>query len=477
MSNFDPGSILKQLLGNSGFGALGQIASFVGVIAYTQLVPRSVLGSYFLLVAVLQIASFVGVTGVSTDITRRLNKEDTPGRTLSTATVFTLGVTVVLVIAAVIASPIIDSYVGNGFNRWLAVLLPVTVFALLSRSVLQGEQKNARAAGLVAAQRVTTYAVGSGSLLAGLAPAVALGGALFCGRLLVLVAGIVMVDVSLAGLPTVGDLRRLAGRALDLTAAGLGNLGQEWVDTFLIGVFLTPGAVALYEIAWRLSAVGLLVTNPVVSVLYPRFAAAVDAGNHGEIRAVVRTAVVYLSAPMLALFAGAVAVGPDLITVLYGRGYAGAYVPLVVLLAGRLPYSLYRLMTVLSYSYDRDRGVTRASLAAGLLNAVVNVLLIPLIGILGAAVASVVSFAVLAVLLFRLVADRMHYPSVGQSIPSVIAAAVMFVAVRLVGRVLPTTLLSVLATVVIGATLFTAVFVLVSPALRRDLMTLVGGRR
>ncbi|WP_324665345.1 oligosaccharide flippase family protein [Haloarcula sediminis] len=477
MSRFSDRSIAKQILGNGGFGAVGQVASFVGVIAYTQLVPQAVLGSYFLLVAVLRITSFVGATGVSTDITRRLNQSTTPGRALTTATVFALAVTGVLVPVTVLADPLVTGYVDNGFGRWLVVLLPVTVFALFARAVLQGEQKNTRAAGLVAAQRVTTYGIGSGAVLAGFETSIALAGGLLCGRLLVLGGGVAMIDVSPTGRPTIGELRALASRAATLTAASLGHLGQEWTDTLLIGAFLTPDAVALYEIAWRLSAVGLLVTNPVVSVLYPRFAEAAGAENHGEIGAYAKKAVFYLSAPMIALFAGAVALGPELVTVLYGVDYAGAFVPLLVLLAGRLPYSVARITTVVSYSYDRDRGVTTASVGAGLFNGLVNALLIPLVGIVGAAVGSLLSFTLLALLLFRLVADRVPYPSVTQFAPSVVAAGVMLIAVRVVAVRLPATLPSLLGSVALGGALFVAVFVLVSPRAKSDVRSLVDGGR
>lgn len=477
MSVFSDRTIAKQILGNGGFGAVGQIASFLGVIAYTQLVAQSVLGSYFLLIAVLQITTFMSSRGISTDITRRISKSETPGEELTTAGVFTLGVSGLVVVLAVLTEPILSTYIGNGFSHWLAVLLPATIFALLTKSVLQGEQKNTRAAALVAIKRVGTYTIGSGAVLIGLEPAVALVGGLLFGHLLVIGGGIAMIDVSPMGRPTARDLHRLAGRAANLTAASLGNLGQEWTDTLLIGTFLTPDAVALYEIAWRLSAVGLLVTNPIVSVLYPRFAEAVGSENHDEIRAYVQKALSYLSGPMIALFAGAVALGPKLVTVLYGAAYAGAYVPLLVLLAGRLPYSFARITTVVSYSYDRDRGVTRVSVAAGVLNAVVNALLIPIIGIVGAAVGSLLSFTVLAIFLFRLVADRVRYPSATQFAPSVVAAGVMLVVVRLVTGRLPGSLLSLLGSVALGGALFAVVFVLVSPDVKSDIGSFVYGSR
>jgi O-antigen/teichoic acid export membrane protein len=473
MAGFSNRSIAKQILGNGGFGAVGQVTSFLGVIAYTQLMPQSILGSYFLLVAVLLITTSVCCNGVSNDITRRISKSATPGKELTIAGVFTVGVTVFTVILAVLIEPVLSAYIGNGFAGWLAILLPITIFAQLVQSVLEGEQKNTRVAALVTTKRIGMYTVGSGGVLSGFEPSIALVGGLIFGNILIIGSGITMIDVSPTGRPTVKELRQLLYRAANLTVVSLGNLGQEWVDTLLIGVFLTPDAVALYEVAWRLSAIGLLVTNPIVSVLYPRFAEAVEAKNHNEIPAYVQKALLYLSASMIALFAGAVALGPELVTVLYGGSYASAYVPLLVLLAGRLPYSFARITTVVSFSYDRDRGVTRASVVAGLFNAIINVFVIPLIGIVGAAVGSLLSFTVLAFLLFWQVADDVHYPSAPQLGSIIIAAGVMLIMVRLISNRLPATLPSLLGLVALGGTLFAALFVLLNSSVKSDMSTLL----
>lgn len=469
MSEFSSRTIAKQVLGTGGSQAAGQLASFLGVIAYTQLLSPGILGSYFLLVAVLQITSFLGATGVSSDITRRLNQSETPEWELTNAVYFTAIVTSVLTVGAYLAQPIIASYVRNQLGIFLVLVLPLNIFALLTGAVLRGEQKNTSAETMSALQRVAMYTIGSLALLTGVEPRLALVGGLLSGRLLELGGGLLLVDSYPTGTPQLSELGQLASRVARLTAAGTGHLSQQWLDTLLIGVFLTPAVVAVYEVAWRLSAVGLLVTNGVASVLYPRFAEAASADNRAAINRYANRAFFYVSSPMVALVAGALALGPALITALYGADYVGAFLPLLVLLIGRLPYSLARITTMLSYSYNLDTGVAKASITAALVNAGLNVVLIPLIGITGAALGSLLSYTVLAVLLFGLVSNRVDYPQFTQFLPSIVAAGVMFGFISSLVDLLPTTPPVIVALVAVGATLFSGTLLVSSPAVRADL--------
>jgi O-antigen/teichoic acid export membrane protein len=231
--------------------------------------------------------------------------------------------------------------------------------------------------------------------------------------------------------------------------------------------------VAIYEVAWRLSAVGLTATNAVASVFYPRFAEAVDRENHHEIKQYTGNLFFYISVLMIALLAGALAIGTDLVTIIYGTSYAAAYLPLVVLLAGRIPYSLARILVQLGYSYNIDRGVARASLSAALLNAVVNFVLISWTGIVGAAISSLISYIVLAGLLFQLLADRAGYPKFKQLLAGVVASGVMFVAVKSLSNMVPSNIVSLISLVIVGGAIFAIVLVALSRTVRSDLFDIV----
>ena len=473
MNRISHSILIKQLFGTMTLEAIGQLVSFFGVILYTQLFSQTVLGSYFLLVAVLSIISFFGGTGVSADIPRRINQSSNPEREIMAAVVFISLISAILSIVAFFAQPVTNRYIGNLFGLSMIVLIPISMFTLLTDAVLRGEKKNSRAVALRTFQKGSTYLIGCLAIVSGVDHRIALVGGLLFGKLLEFGGGFVLIDLSPRGVPEKEELIMLTNRIVDLTATGLGNLGQQWVDTLLIGAILAPEMVAIYEVAWRFSAVGLTITNAVTSVFYPRFAEAVDRKDHQGIQRYTGTIFFYVSALMIALLAGALAIGDNLVTIIYGTGYAAAYLPLVVLLAGRIPYSLSRILVQLGYSYNIDRGIARASLSAGVLNAVVNLFLISWIGIVGAAISSFLSYIIFSVLLFQLLSDRVGYPKLTQLIAGVVASGVMFVTVNLLSKTDPSNLVSLISLVIVGGAVFAIVLIALSQTVRSDLFDIV----
>jgi O-antigen/teichoic acid export membrane protein len=367
-----------------------------------------------------------------------------------------------------LCQPVLFSYLGPVFGSFLVPLIPISLFSRLVSSVLSGRKKNARAEAIGTTRKFSIYMFGSLSVIAGVEPTLALILGLLGGHMVELTTGLVFVDITPKGWPHSSELLRLFSRVRNLTVAGLGSLGQQWMDTLLIGAFLSPAAVAVYEVAWRLSAVGLIVTNGATSVLYPRFAEAAEANDDRLINHYAQRAFFYVGTPMVALTAGTLAIGPEVVSIVYGANYATAYLPLVVLFVGRFPYSLSRITTVLSYSYNLDRGVTRASISAALLNAAANAVLIPFVGIVGAALGSLLSYTVMAALLFRLISDRVDAPSPRQFFPSVGAAVVMLICIRPLATLLPGTLPMLGVRILTGIFVFVVVLLILSPIAKSD---------
>lgn len=97
---------------------------------------------------------------------------------------------------------------------------------------------------------------------------------------------------------------------------------------------------------------------------------------------------------MILFIIGAVIFGKPVIWLLYGAEFSGAYLVTMVLLAGVLGMVFYKMV----YSYNVVNGYTNINLillgVAAVLNVLLNILLIPIYGILGAAAASFISYIV-----------------------------------------------------------------------------------
>src|SRR5439155_27335290 len=113
------------------------------------------------------------------------------------------------------------------------------------------------------------------------------------------------------------------------------------IDQYMIGFLLDPAQVGLYAVATNLTNLLLKISDATGTVLYPRLAAAGERDAHAQTSAVCRhtlfmTVVVALG---YELFGG---VG---IRLLFGERYAGAILPMRLMLPGIVMISLYMILT------------------------------------------------------------------------------------------------------------------------------------
>lgn len=474
MDTISRSSVVRQVIGAGGFQALGQAVSFLGIIAYTNLAPISIVGSYFLFFGLARVLTFLGSAGTAVDLVRRINQAPSPNKAFSTALFFLVAVGLALLAGVVFFAPVINSYVGVQIAGILALFIPIEMASLAYLSALKGEQKNVLLEFAESGRKIVMYAGGTVALVFGIVPIVALVGGAVGSRLLQLLFMIVVTDVRVVSSPRVADVRSLIYDIRHTTVVSIGDLGQEWIDTLLIGVFLSQGAVAVYEVAWRFSGFALILTNAVTTVLYPRLSALVEASEYQHIRPFGVKGYFYTVTPIIALFAGGVVLGEQLVSILYGVDYIGAFLPFIVLLAARVFYSIRRIAVITLYAVGHDELVARVSIAAVVLNVLLNVTLIPLYGINGAAVGSLCSYALLGIVTAYYVQNEVGFrPPIGEFLRVSLAAGIMFVPVWTIEQVVPQTAPYTFALVGLGALVYFVVLPVVSPTTRADVRWVV----
>jgi O-antigen/teichoic acid export membrane protein len=163
---------------------------------------------------------------------------------------------------------------------------------------------------------------------------------------------------------------------------------QHWAD---------DREIAIYSVAFSGMTTLVLAPQALASVLSPAVATLHGAGRRDRIRTGYSRALRMLLFVSLPLTAGALALGPETIRLVFGPQFSASRVPLLVLLA---PVPLIPLMNA-SYSLIVGLGNARFPLLAGaasaLLNISLDVLLIPDRGAIGAAIANACAQGVTAI--------------------------------------------------------------------------------
>jgi O-antigen/teichoic acid export membrane protein len=419
---------LARVLGPEGFGVVGFAYALTG---------------YFAL-AVSAGLNTVGATHVAEDRDRATAvAADVMGVRILLATVaFALSA----LLAAVLPKP--------AAVKWVIVLTGLTYFtrAVSTEWVHKGLERNQR----VARSLVLTEVVQISLVLALVGSdddVLRVPLALFLAQ--VASAGYLLVPLVREGLPKPDLARGLAifRGAFSLTLTKLMRTALYTMDVLFIGFLLGERAVGLYDAPGRIGLFVVALSGSLVFSFLPDFARAREAGT-GPSTAVLARALGFAFFMIAPLLAGGLLVAEPLLVALFGAPYGEGAVVLKLVLA-RVSLIFFRdtLESVLVV-YRRLTPEMWVMAAATVLAVVLNVVLIPRLGIDGAALATLVTEVAVVGGQIALVRRQ----GVGLRIPLALrivgATGVMAGVVALLLGRLPVLLVVLLGTAVYGAAAF-----------------------
>ncbi len=194
--------------------------------------------------------------------------------------------------------------------------------------------------------------------------------------------------------------------ALPLAFVASMNLINQYTDTLILGLFYSAVEVGIYRVAVSTAALVAFGLQAINMMILPHFARLHAQGDIVKMQHLVTQ-----SARIILLLALPVALiltvfGEPLLKWIFGEEYVGSYIPLAILALGQLMNafmgSVGALLSMTGYERDAARGVA----IAAVINVLLNLLLIPPLGMLGAALATASSIVVWNIMLWRAVRYR-----------------------------------------------------------------------
>lgn len=192
-------------------------------------------------------------------------------------------------------------------------------------------------------------------------------------------------------------LRTLFGYSLPVALSSMLGAYLIWIDRLMVGFFRSPAELGAYAAAAQLAVLFALLYSAVTMAIAPLLVDLHHRSEKARLESLFRVATrwgLWLLTPLAAVFVAAPSVA---VVGIFGDSFAAAALPLVVLTAGQLiniatgPVGQILIMT------GNERVWLALSVAAIGVNIVLNVLLLPRMGIVGAAWASATALAVLTV--------------------------------------------------------------------------------
>ncbi|RZV10898.1 O-antigen/teichoic acid export membrane protein [Natrinema hispanicum] len=192
--------------------------------------------------------------------------------------------------------------------------------------------------------------------------------------------------------PREPDLRRrIIKYAIPLTATNTATVLDKRIDMVLIGFFLNPSAVAFYTAGRQIVQ---FIKMPMASLgftLSPMYGSQKANGDSDTAARIYETSLSYGLLLYIPISAGVILIAEPLIELVFGSEYLGA-VPILHVFSLYIVLESVTELTNTSLDYlGRARSRAIIQLITAVLNVLLNIILIPLIGIVGAAIATVIT--------------------------------------------------------------------------------------
>ena len=200
-------------------------------------------------------------------------------------------------------------------------------------------------------------------------------------------------DVEAGPAPDVGTLVRFG---LPFTVAGLGLFLMNLGDRLVIGHFMTPADLGRYGAVYAFASLLLLTSAPLYLPAYPRVMRAV-LDRKVELEPEVRLFHRYLALVLLPAAAWLVVVIPPTLLLMGGDEFHASYLLAALIVGGLLVNQWNGLAYYLLPAFDRTVFLQNAYLGCGALNALLNVIVVPVLGLSGAGAVTLVTFVLLDV--------------------------------------------------------------------------------
>ncbi len=171
-----------------------------------------------------------------------------------------------------------------------------------------------------------------------------------------------------------------------------------WIDTLMLGFFRTTSEVGLYNAAIPTAKLIYILPTALVSLYLPTIAQYLN--NRTELKKTFYLTTKWILLINLNFLFLAIIFSKSLLGILFGNEYMIASLALIILIIGYFINSMVYTSRDILMLMKKSTTILIATLTGGILNIILNYLLIPQYGIIGAAIATSISIITLSLIIF-----------------------------------------------------------------------------
>jgi len=450
---------------------LVSVSGFVATFVIARYLGSDVLGQYALVVAI-NVWFVFPIRSVSAAVTKRMSEGEEPASFLGAGVVTIVLLVPVLVGVVLLGAGFFRTYVGARVAHLIALVIAASAGFQVIKDGLDGQKKVGVSGGALATNRVARTVLQAGAILLGYR----LGGVLV-GHVagLVIAAGVALLFYDIV--PTFPSRRHFRSLYEYARYSWLGTLKTRsfgWMDTIVLGFFVTSSQIGIYEVAWNLASVLVLVSVSIRMTLFPEISELGADDRYPEIHEMIEDGILFTGIFAIPGFVGSAVLGPRILAIYRPEFSRGAPILLLLVLARFVAAYGTQFLNVID-GIDRPDITFRINGLFIVTNLGLNVVLVSVFGWYGAAVATILSAVLMIVSSYVAVRRLIGPPGIpGLEIGKELLASLVMGAVLFAIRpVTPTDHYVTVALVLFGASVYVAVLLTLSTRIRGKVFEIV----
>jgi O-antigen/teichoic acid export membrane protein len=382
------------------FGSLIAVTGigYISTFYFAHYLGPAVLGSFFLFLAYYGIFDLIGDGGIGGAVIKRISEGKFQNEYYSAFIILRLILLCLSVLVFILISPYLAGIQENGLLIWLIIaLITGTVY-----SIIAGNLYGTAQVGILQVSNLVNTIVKN--LVQILAVFIGFGlGGLIAGFIAGMIAS-VLLNLKFLRLTFSrcdrSHFQGLLSFSIWTFLSSGGALIFTIADTILIGQFMTEADVGIYRVAFQLTSVASFMAIAFHTVLYPRISKWHADNNITMIEQALTRSFTYSLFLAIPITAGGIFLADKLLFYLYGASFQSGAPVLAILLFVQIANIFLYLQTTCLNAMDRPKISFYITAFSAVLNVLLNIILIPIMGISGAAIASLATMSMNAALAY-----------------------------------------------------------------------------
>ncbi len=373
---------------------------FISTIYFAHTIGPSILGTYFLFIAYFGITDMISDGGFGRAAIKRISEGEEQDEYYSAFFVLRIILTILIVVSLIV----IKTFISDSINRQLFYWLMLAQFAALSYCLVSK--------GIAGRGKMGVYAVGEftndvsriviqivaiylGYLMAGLVAGFIAGYAVSA------IIQLKFFDLHFAKFKW-RHVKSLTVFSFWLFLTSTGVVLYSYADVIMIGYFIDDSSVGIYKVAFQLATFAALITTVINKTLWPKVSSWGKKGQMDSTEESLARAFTFSLLLALPILVGGILLGERILYFFYGKEFTSGYLTLVILLCAQVVNIFQQLFTMYLGALDKQKDSFKVTAIGSITNVILNVFMIPLIGIEGAAIATLVTLGINAFLAMKI---------------------------------------------------------------------------